>query len=58
MKIDKQEIENILKQNPFYSPINEKLMKEVNITEHTKSETPYIPIREVSLSIDREGECK
>lgn len=56
MKIDKQEIENILKQNPFYHPVNAELIKEVHITEHLKSETPYIPISEISLSIDREGE--
>jgi len=51
MKIEKQEIETILKDNPFYRPVNGKLIKKVQITTHLKSETPYIPIDALSVTI-------
>lgn len=54
MKINKQEIENMLKDNPFYRPVNAELIKEVQITAHLKSETPYIPIDKLSVTIDAE----
>ena len=55
MKINRQEIENNLKQNPFYRPSNKQLIKEVQITAHLKSETPYIQIDGLSVTIDIES---